>query len=62
MNIRRLIVLLFVCCFVASCNPGTGCLINQEVHVKPGKDGKLPKSGGGSTSLWSKKTKKKMKW
>ncbi len=58
------LILAFTLVLVSfSCNPGTGCLINESAHVKMGKDGKLPNTRGSSSlfgkKFYSKKKKKK---
>ena len=59
MTIKRLIFCCLILGCLSSCNPGTGCLINESAHVKMGKDGKLP-TGGGSSNLFDKKMRKKL--
>jgi len=44
----------------SSCSPKTGCPMNEEVHVKPDKKGKLP-TGGGRSQLFPKNMRKKTK-
>ncbi len=43
-----------------SCNRGVGCPANESAHVKPGKNGELPTSGG-YTRLFPKDFNKKSK-
>lgn len=53
------ITILFVSFTLTSCNSNkTGCPVNESVHTKSGKDGKLSTKGGKS-SLFPKNMKKK---
>lgn len=53
-----LIILTFV--GLTSCNRGSGCTVNEGVHVKPNKKGQYPKSKTRS-GLFPKDMKKKTK-
>jgi hypothetical protein len=44
----------------SSCNRKVGCPANEDAHVKPGRNGELPTSGGNS-QLFPKKFNKKRK-
>ncbi len=57
----KLVFLLFMVSILSfSCNRGTGCPINEGVHVKPNKKGQYPTSKTRS-GLFPKDMKKKTK-
>jgi hypothetical protein len=59
-TIFLLSVLLFIFIAIPACNRGTGCPINENVHVQPNKKGQYPVSKTRS-GLFPKDMKKKTK-
>ncbi|MEM9920700.1 MAG: hypothetical protein AAF990_21560 [Bacteroidota bacterium] len=63
---RRYLSLLFFCAFftfvatsTSSCSKKTGCPVNENAHVKPGKNGQFSTKRRGKSNLFPKNMRKR---